>query len=123
MHTLMHREIERGHAVMLLGSMNAEERLAVFLLDLSRRFAAHGCSPSKLDRCMTREAIGSYLGLSLETVSRTFTQFREQGLIDVRWRTIHILDSAGLDRIIGRDQSLAAAGAAAKRSSIRQHSS
>ena len=51
---------------------------------------------------MTREEIGSYLGLKLETVSRTFSKFHEEGLIGVQNKSIRILDSAGLERVMGR---------------------
>jgi CRP/FNR family transcriptional regulator len=98
---MMSREIVREQGVMLLlGSMKAEARLAIFLLNLSRRFAAHGYSPSKFNLRMTREEIGSYLGLTLETVSRTLSKFQEQGLIGVRQKFIRILDNAGLDRLM-----------------------
>jgi CRP/FNR family transcriptional regulator len=101
---MMSREIVREHAVMLqLGSMNAGERLAMFLLDLSQRFAARGHSPSEFNLRMTREEIGSYLGLKLETVSRTFSKFQEEGLIGVQQKFIRILDSAGLERVMGRE--------------------
>lgn len=100
----MSREIVREQgAMLLLGSMKADERLAIFLLDLSRRFALHGYSPSKFDMRMTREEIGSYLGLTLETVSRTLSKFQEEGLIGVRQKFVRILDNAGLDRMIGRE--------------------
>jgi CRP/FNR family transcriptional regulator len=103
-HRMMSREIVREHGVMLLlGSMNAEERLAMFLLNLSQRFAARGYSPSEFNLRMTREEIGSYLGLKLETVSRIFSQFHEEGLIGVRQKLIRILDSAGLERVMGRE--------------------
>ena len=79
-HKVMSREIVREHGVMLLlGSMRAEERLAAFLLNLSQRFTARGYSPSEFNLRMTREEIGSYLGLKLETVSRTFSKFQEDG--------------------------------------------
>jgi len=101
---MMSREIEREHGVMLqLGSMNAEERLAMFLLDLSRRFAARGCSPSEFNLRMSRGEIGSYLGLKLETVSRAFSKFHEEGLIAVQYKFIRIRDSAGLERVMGRE--------------------
>jgi CRP/FNR family transcriptional regulator len=101
---MMSREIVREQGVMLLlGRMNADERLAIFLLNLSQRFAAHGCSPSKFNMRMTREEIGSYLGLSLETVSRTLSKFQEEGLLSVQQKIIHILDSAGLKRVMGRE--------------------
>ncbi len=103
-HRMMSREIVREHGVMLLlGSMNAEERLAVFLLNLSQRFAARGYSPSEFNLRMTREEIGSYLGLKLETVSRIFSQFHEEGLIGVQQKFIRILDRAGLERVMGRE--------------------
>jgi CRP/FNR family transcriptional regulator, anaerobic regulatory protein len=99
----MSREIVREHGVMLLlGSMNADERLAMFLLNLSRRFAAHGGSPSEFNLRMTREEIGSYLGLKLETISRTLSKFQQEGLIRVLLKFIRILDSAGLERVMGR---------------------
>jgi CRP/FNR family transcriptional regulator len=101
---MMSREITREHRVMLqLGSMNAEERLAIFLLDLSQRFAARGYSPSEFNLRMTRGEIGSYLGLKLETVSRTFSKFQEEGLIGVKYKFIRILDSASLERVMGRE--------------------
>ena len=50
---------------------------------------------------MTREEIGSYLGLKLETVSRTFSKFQDDGLLEVKQRHIHVLDPAALQRIVG----------------------
>jgi len=102
---MMSREILREQGVMLLlGSMNADERLAMFLLDLSRRFAAQGHSPSEFNLRMTREEIGSYLGLKLETISRTLSKFQDEGLIVVRHKFIRIVDAAGLERVMGREQ-------------------
>ncbi|OOG51649.1 fumarate/nitrate reduction transcriptional regulator Fnr [Polaromonas sp. C04] len=99
-HKIMSREIVREHGVMLLlGSMRAEERLAAFLLNLAQRLHARGFSPSELVLRMTREEIGSYLGLKLETVSRTFSKFAEDGIVEVRQRHIRILDAATLQRI------------------------
>jgi len=101
---MMSREILREQGVMLLlGSMNADERLAMFLLDMSRRFAALGNSPSEFNLRLTREEIGSYLGLKLETVSRTLSKFQQEGLIDVQQKFIRIHDSAGLGRVMGRE--------------------
>ena len=100
----MSREIVREHGVMLqLGSMNAEERLAMLLLDLSQRFAAHGYSRSDFNLRMTREEMGSYLGLKLETVSRIFSKFQEEGVIAVRQKFVRILDSARLQQVMGRN--------------------
>jgi CRP/FNR family transcriptional regulator len=100
-HKIMSREIVRDHGVMLLlGSMRAEERLAAFLLNLTQRLQARGFSPSSLILRMTREEIGSYLGLKLETVSRTFSKFQDDGLLEVKQRQIRILDQAGLRQLV-----------------------
>ena len=96
---LMSREIVREHSLMmLLGSMNAEERLAAFLLNLSQRLKARGYSASEFHLRMSRAEIGSYLGMKLETVSRTFSAFQHQRLLDVDKRYIRILDMEGLAR-------------------------
>jgi CRP/FNR family transcriptional regulator len=96
---LMSREIVREHSLMvLLGSMNAEERLAAFLLNISQRMKARGYSPSEFHLRMTRAEIGSFLGMKLETVSRTFSAFQQQRLLEVDKRHIRILDLPGLTR-------------------------
>jgi len=101
---MMSREIVRQHGMMLqLGSMTAEERVAMFLLDLSRRFAARGYSASEFNLRMKREEIASYLGLKLETISRTFSRFQEQGLIVVQQKLIRIRNSLGLLQVMGRE--------------------
>jgi CRP/FNR family transcriptional regulator len=100
-HKIMSREIVRDHGVMLLlGSMRAEERLAAFLLNLVQRLHARGFSQSELVLRMTREEIGSYLGMKLETVSRTFSKFVEDGIIDVKQRYVHIKNTDGLRKIV-----------------------
>ena len=100
-HKIMSREIVRDHGVMLLlGSMRAEERLAAFLLNLTQRLQARGFSASALILRMTREEIGSYLGLKLETISRTFSKFQDEGLLEVKQRDIRITDEAGLKALV-----------------------
>lgn len=100
-HKVMSREIVRDHGVMmLLGSMRAEERLAAFLMNLSQRFNARGFSPADFNLRMTRDEIGSYLGLKLETVSRAFSRFQDEGLIAVQQKHIRILDLTGLRRLV-----------------------
>jgi CRP/FNR family transcriptional regulator, anaerobic regulatory protein len=100
-HKVMSREIVRDQGVMmLLGTMRAEERLAAFLINLSQRFVARGYSPSEFHLRMTREEIGSYLGLKLETVSRIFSKFQEQGLIAVQQKHIRILNTDGLKNLL-----------------------
>ena len=100
-HKIMSREIVRDQGVMLLlGSMRAEARLAAFLLNLTQRLRARGFSASALILRMTREEIGSYLGLKLETVSRTFSKFQEDALLEVKQRHIRILDEGGLRQLL-----------------------
>ncbi|HSI57653.1 MAG TPA: fumarate/nitrate reduction transcriptional regulator Fnr [Ideonella sp.] len=100
-HKIMSREIVRDQGVMLLlGSMRAEERLAAFLLNLTQRLEARGFSGSALILRMTREEIGSYLGLKLETVSRTFSKFQDDGLLEVKQRHIRLLDAPGLQQLL-----------------------
>ena len=96
---LLSREIVLEHSLMvMLGSMNAEERLASFLLNLSKRLLARGYSASEFHLRMSRAEIGSYLGLKLETVSRTFSAFQQQRLLEVDKRHIRITDIGGLQR-------------------------
>ncbi len=100
-HKIMSREIVREHGVMLLlGSMRAEERLAAFLLNLVQRLHARGFSQSELILRMTRDEIGSYLGLKLETVSRTFSKFVDEQLVEVKQRYVRILNAEGLRLIV-----------------------
>ena len=100
-HKIMSREIVRENGVMLLlGSMRAEERLAAFLLNLMQRLHARGFSQSELVLRMTREEIGSYMGLKLETVSRTFSKFVEDGIIEVKQRHIRVLNGDALRNIV-----------------------
>lgn len=107
LHKIMSREIVREHGVMLLlGSMRAEERLAAFLLNLVQRLHARGFSQSELILRMTREEIGSYLGLKLETVSRTFSKFVEDGIVEVKQRHVRILDTEALRRIVNPQTTL-----------------
>jgi CRP/FNR family transcriptional regulator, anaerobic regulatory protein len=104
LHKIMSREIVREHGIMLLlGSMRAEQRLAAFLLNLSQRFAARGYSPLVFQLRMTRQEIGNYLGMKLETVSRTLSQFQEAGLIKVRNKAVRILDMKGMQSFFGHN--------------------
>ena len=100
-HRMLSREIVRAHGVMLmLGSMYAEERLAAFLLNLTHRLQARGFSASTVVLRMSREEIGSFLGLKLETVSRTFSKFQANGLLFVRHRQIRVTDPVGLQQLL-----------------------
>jgi CRP/FNR family transcriptional regulator len=99
-HKMMSREIVRESGVMmLLGVMRAEERIAAFLLNMSQRLGARGYSAMEFHLRMTREEIGSYLGLKLETVSRAFSRFHADGLITVDQKFVRIIDLQGLKNI------------------------
>ena len=99
--SVLSREIVRDHGVMmLLGSMRAEQRLATFLLNLSKRFQRRGYSSMDFHLRMTREEIGNYLGLKLETVSRLFSQFQRDGLIEVEQKHVRIVDVDGLGALL-----------------------
>src|SRR5512144_824221 len=103
LHLFLSREISRDHNIMLLlGSMRAEERLAVFLLNLADRYRRRGYSSTEFVLRMTREEIGSHLGLKLETVSRLFSRFHEEGLIQVQGRAIKLLNPAALKQLVGQ---------------------
>jgi CRP/FNR family transcriptional regulator len=96
---LMSRLIVHDHGVMLLlGSLGAQQRLAAFLIRLTQRQQALGYSASALVLRMTREDIGSYLGMKEETVSRAFSRFQAEGLLEVRQREIRVLDPQGLQQ-------------------------
>jgi len=97
---IMSREIvhEEQH-LMMLGRMTAEERLATCLLSFSRRQARLGQSANKLHLSMSRQDIGDYLGLALETVSRLFSRFQEEGAISVQGRNIELLDKDCLKQL------------------------
>jgi len=100
-HRIMSREIVRDHDMMLLlGSMRAEERVAAFMLNLTQRLHARGFSASSLVLRMTREEIGSYLGLKLETVSRAFSKLQDDGVLEVKQRQIRVLDQPALQALV-----------------------
>lgn len=102
LHRVVGREIGHDHRqLLLLGSMRAEERLAAFLLNLSERYKCRGYSSTEFVLRMTREEIGSFLGLKLETVSRLFSRFQEEGLVQVQGRAVKIVDLPTLKKLAG----------------------
>ena len=103
-HRIMSRAIVHDHAVMLLlGNMRAEERVAAFLVNLTQRLRTRGFSASSLVLRMTRAEIGSYLGLKLETVSRAFSKFQDDGVLAVKQRQISVLDPEALQALVSRN--------------------
>jgi CRP/FNR family transcriptional regulator len=95
-------DISRDQGLMLLlGSMSAEQRLVAFLLSLARRHQRLGFSPTRFALRMTREEVGNYLGLTLETVSRLFSRLQRDGLIAVQQRNVEIRDADRLSEMVG----------------------
>ncbi|MES9957866.1 MAG: fumarate/nitrate reduction transcriptional regulator Fnr [Sedimenticola sp.] len=105
MYRLLSREIGHDEDMLtLLGKRNAEERLAAFLLSLSERFKRRGFSASDFYLSMSRHEIGSYLGLAVETVSRLFTRFQDEGLLKVERKHIQLLDIERLSCVVQGDE-------------------
>ena len=89
---MMSQEITREQSVMLLlGNMRAEQRFAVFLVNLSSRYAARGYSSTNFQLRMSREDIGNYLGLTIESISRLLSRFKKQGWLKVDKREVELI--------------------------------
>jgi CRP/FNR family transcriptional regulator len=99
-HRMMSQEITREQSVMLLlGSMRADQRFAAFLVNLASRYSARGYSATSFQLRMSREEIGNYLGLTIESISRLLSKFKKQGLLRVSNREIEMLDPERLKAI------------------------
>jgi CRP/FNR family transcriptional regulator len=109
---LMSREIlEEEAQLLMLGRMKAEERLAAFLISFSKRYQQLGASAVDLRLPMSRQDLGDYLGLALETVSRLFSRFQEEGIISVQGRSVQLRSLERLKRVTEQtDQSQVARG-------------
>jgi CRP/FNR family transcriptional regulator len=101
MYRLLSKEISHDtEMLLLLGKKNAEERLATFLLSLSLRLKKRGLSATDFHLSMSRHEIGNYLGLAVETVSRLFTRFQDEGLLKVDRKHVQLLDIKGLEALV-----------------------
>ena len=101
MYRLLSKEIaHETEMLLLLGKKSAEERLATFLLSLSQRFRKRGLSPTDFYLSMSRHEIGNYLGLAVETVSRLFTRFHDEGLLKVDRKHIQLTDLDALEAMV-----------------------
>jgi CRP/FNR family transcriptional regulator len=99
-HRIMSQEITRDQNVMLLlGNMRAEQRFAAFLVNLSSRYQTRGYSSTSFQFRMSREDIGNYLGLTIESISRLLSSFRIKGWISVDKREIQLLNLTKLKEI------------------------
>ncbi len=99
---IMSREIRDDQQMMLLLSKKtADERIATFLVNLSARFRARGFSANQFRLAMSRNEMGNYLGLAVETVSRVFTRFQHNQLLEAEGKEVHILDPIELCALAG----------------------
>jgi CRP/FNR family transcriptional regulator len=107
-HRMMSQEITREQGVMLLlGNMQAAQRFAAFIVNLCSRYEARGYSPSQFQLRMSREEIGNYLGLTIESISRLLSRFKKEGLLKVSNRDIELLDPPRLKAIAAGVQGCA----------------
>jgi CRP/FNR family transcriptional regulator len=98
---LLSRQLAREHMQMwLLGSLGAESRVAAFLLIVGERYARLGYSDTRFNLRMTRLDLGSFLGLTQETVSRALSRFHEAGVIRVHNKELKIVEVQELHQIV-----------------------
>lgn len=88
-----------GSASLLAGDWTADERMAAFLVRLSRRLAARGFSPDRFQLTMARTDIANYLRLAPETVSRVLKRFQDEGMLAVERRELELVDRNRLEAI------------------------
>ncbi|MDY0065302.1 MAG: helix-turn-helix domain-containing protein [Steroidobacteraceae bacterium] len=91
--------LDIGKAALLAGNFTADERMAAFLIALSRRYASRGFSANRFQLTMSRTDIANYLRLASETVSRVLRRFQDEGLIAVARRDVDLLDRPRLEEI------------------------
>ena len=92
---LLSRDI--GRAALLAGDWTADERMAAFLVGLSRRLAARGFSPERFQLTMPRTDIANYLRLAPETVSRVLKRFQDEGLLKADRRELELIGRERLE--------------------------
>ena len=112
MRRIMGKEVTKDHAMLLLlGRMSAEEKLASFLISLSKRMAQRHWKPTEFNLTMPRQDIANYLGLAVETVSRLFAHLQDAGIIEVDRRRVNISDIERLKAIVGDSEAMNATAA------------
>ena len=103
LYRLLSKEISHDtEMLLLLGKKSAEERLAAFLLSISKRLSRRGLSPTDFYLSMSRYEIGNYLGLAVETVSRLFTRFQDDGLLKVDRKHVELSDPEAMEAVLTR---------------------
>ncbi|MBE3024304.1 transcriptional regulator [Janthinobacterium sp. BJB1] len=102
-HRMLSDEINREQRIMRFLGSRAEQRFAIFLLDLSARYAARGYSSSHFQVLMSREDIGNHMGLTMESISRLMSKFRKNGWIDTDGKNLRICDYGAIETIANDD--------------------
>lgn len=98
-HLLSASLAQRQDQMLFLGHARAPQRLARLLLDLGERYAERGGSATAFQLCMSREDLAAYLALTVESVSRLLSMFRQNALLAVSNRAIELRDIGGLRAI------------------------
>ncbi len=99
---IMSKELASDQSLlMLMAQKNAEERLATFLVNMSSRLNTRGFSATEFNLSMSRKDLGNYLGLTIETISRTFSRFQKEGLLTAQRKYIQILKLNDLKELAG----------------------
>lgn len=101
---------KQNHAL-LLGQKSAQARFAIFLLFISQRFAARGCSRTEFNLSMSRQEIANYLAVAVETISRLFTDLQRRGVLEVDRRFVRILSLSALSELAHEGRTLVASRA------------
>ncbi|KAB8049615.1 helix-turn-helix domain-containing protein [Janthinobacterium rivuli] len=104
-HRILSKEITRQQGIKRMLGARAEQRLAIFLLDLSLRYAGRGFSGMQFQLLMSRELIGSYVGLTMESISRLMSEFRKKGWITIDGKDIHICNYGAI-KALANDNDL-----------------
>lgn len=102
-YSILSEEINRDQRMMIFLGCSAELRFATFLLDMSSRFAARGYSPHHFTVLMSREDIGNYIGLTMESVSRLMSKFRQHGWISTAGRDLHIKNYGAIAALVNHE--------------------
>ncbi len=88
---------ETRELLLVVGRLDARTRVALFLLSMSRRLARRNQNPDQFRLTMDRRDIANYLGLTIETVSRTLSAMQRDDMIAVRGKMVQILDRRALE--------------------------
>ncbi|MGY6555515.1 MAG: helix-turn-helix domain-containing protein [Wenzhouxiangella sp.] len=93
---------ETRELLLVVGRLDARTRVALFLMSMSRRLARRNQDPDQFRLTMDRRDIANYLGLTIETVSRTLSTLQREKIIEVRGKLVRVLDRPSLEQMAMR---------------------